>query len=106
MADQVIKLNPQFDQLTIIEHEVRTTGAWHDVTGSDKLSHFFVAKNNSVNTAISKCWQITTTFDKLRAPIAGKKCLVCALYSEYEKEVEQSKVNTDEEIIMKEETGN
>lgn len=91
--EKTIKLNPQFDQLMLIEHELRTKGAWHDVKQDQRLSHYFVARNTSVNTAISRCGSIVTTFDKLNAPLMERKCLICALYADAEQEVEKKKDN-------------
>ena len=75
------------DQLQLIEHILRTTGAWKDRTGLDKMSHYFVAKNEKLDTAVSLCFTIVASFKDLREPIAGKRCMVCDLYATSREEV-------------------
>ena len=94
MAISQISAKIKEDQLFLMENELRTKGAWHDITGLDKMSHYFVASNKSVSTAISLCFTVVTTFDKLRAPLAGKKCLVCDLFQQSRKEVHEKHIQT------------
>ena len=94
MPEVVIKLNPQSDQLNDLEQQVRTIGKWCDNGGMAKVSHFFVAKNAAINTAVSLCFTEVTTFSRLRAPIAGRRCLVCELYENSRKEVRDKAIDT------------
>lgn len=86
MTETIIKLNPKYDQLRLLEATLRTVGKWADNGGLAKQSHFFIAKNPAVATAISLCFSEVTTFEKLREPISGKRCLVCEMYENSRKE--------------------
>lgn len=98
MPEVTIKLNPTSDPLHDLEQEVRTTGKWCDNGGKAKVSHFFVAKNTAINTAVSLCFSEIATFTKLQAPIAGRRCLVCELYEQSRKEVRDKAINTASDL--------
>ncbi len=81
-----VNLNPKYNQSQFQEAVIRTVGAWADNGGLAKQSHYFVAKNPAVATAISLCFSEVTTFAKLRTPTSGRRCLVCEMYEKSRKE--------------------
>ena len=89
---QTIGQQLQDERLLKDEIELRSVGAWHDVKGDPKNSHYFMMKNESSYTAISLCFQIVSTLENLRTPIAGKRCLVCNMYAQSREEVKRSQL--------------
>lgn len=81
--------------------ELRTTGGWREVSGKGILGHYFVARNPSLNTAISLCQTEIVGFDKIHPAMSGKKCAVCAAYVNAGKEVQYRLIEKADEKLEK-----
>lgn len=79
MDNKTINLNP--DPLAEMEKKLRTIGAWADHRHNKGMQHYFIARNPSVNTAISLCREVISTFDNLTLTELPSKCFVCSLLS-------------------------
>lgn len=88
MSDNVINLNP--DPLAEFENILRTTGAWYDIAGEYGTSHYYVAKNKKIDTAISLCGERVTVLKNLRRTTPRTKCLACELFKVSRLEVRKS----------------
>jgi len=100
MDNETIDLNP--DYLKRMEDQLRSTGAWADFKGSRGIGHFFIARNPSINTAISLCRESIQTFDNLTLTVLPQKCFVCSLLSNQRLKEVQEKVNKREEEVAQE----
>lgn len=90
MSDETININP--DPLAEFENILRTTGAWCDIAGEYEISHYFVARNKKIDTAISLCGERVTVLKNLRRTIPRKKCLACELLKVSRLEVRKSQI--------------
>jgi len=68
------------DFLAVFESRVRNEGVWCDTKVSDKIRHFFIAKNGGSMLAISLCGQVIQSIAGLHENVLSQKCLVCDLF--------------------------
>jgi len=76
-----INPNPP-DQLAKMEELLRGVGAWADVQKLNVATHYYIARNPSINTAISLCRSSIQSFDKLALTTPVNKCMVCDLFAQ------------------------
>lgn len=79
MSEDTINLNP--DPLAEFTEILRTTGEWCDVVGEYKVTHYFISKNKSLDTAISLCGDRIKSIKDIRRTTPRNKCLVCDLFA-------------------------
>ena len=95
-----IDINP--DMLKVIEDKLRTSGAWAMTRGEYVTAHYYIARNKSINTAVSLCRSSVVTLDNINLSDGVKKCLVCDLFSQSRLEVERDRIEVQEEPKPKE----
>ena len=79
---RTIPLNPQYDQNELLTESLRNTGAWCSMHGTTGGQHYFIAKNPSIDTAISLCGAYIKPFKALHIITPDYKCLACELFRE------------------------
>lgn len=93
-------MKPSEDFLAIFENRLRNEGIWCDVGVSQKLRHYFIARNPKIDMAISMCGSLVVTFDKLHENTMSQKCLICDLYLSARKEVQERLHHNLETIVQ------
>lgn len=77
-------LIPPGDTLALWENKIRTTGTWAHLRNNNGRQHYYIARNPSVETAISLCKTVIVPMSKLSYPMDEQKCLICALFMDQE----------------------
>jgi hypothetical protein len=76
------------DLLQNFINRVMKEGVWCDLKASDTLAHKMVCRRSQSTIAISLCGQIIKPFESLHENTVTRKCLVCSLYDQSPKEVQ------------------
>lgn len=89
MPEKIIHLNP-IDNAAKLEHVFRTTGAWSYTRKSMQYAHYFLARNPSLDKAMSRCGAIQVHIGDL-SPVEDPptKCLACSLFEQSSEEVKR-----------------
>ena len=87
------------DPLAKFESRVRNAGVWCDTKVNDKLRHYFIAKNAGSMLAISLCGQAIQRIEGLHENVVSQKCLVCELFKQGRREVDNHFITTLNTIV-------
>jgi len=87
------------NSLSEAELKIRTVGSWCHKQGNKGPEHFYIARNPKSSMAVSLCKQITTPLTSIAPADPEIKCMVCHLFLEADKEVQQKQADRVSEAL-------